>query len=375
MTMTNAGSGVRGAALTIEPFDGVPHKDRFLAALRGERTDRVPHFEILLEDQHVEKLLGRNAGNTLGVGGDPAKGAAASEGCRPMYPRDYIDLCRITGQDVIALEAIWTPIKHRRADGKVGAITDRSIKSRADFDRIIWPGEPEIEERLQYVREYVAAAKGTGLGVVLLCGSIFQTLYEFVVGLTDCMVMVMEDQDFFAELMSRSADHFAVLVRRSVAAGVDVVFAADDFAFKTGLFVRPEIFKNAWRPHYDRILAPAREAKVPIMFHSDGKIDAGIEMLVEMGVTAIHPMDPSGVDYRDYKKRYGKRLTLFGNIDITWPLVEGSPADVERDVRDHMEALKPEGRWVAGSSHSIVNYIPHENFVTMINAIHKYGAY
>jgi hypothetical protein len=117
----------------IEPFAGEPHKDRFLAALRGERTDRVPHFEILIEDQHVEKLLGRPAGNTLGVGGDPAKGAAA-EGTRPMYPRDYIELCWIIGQDMIALEAIWTPIKHLRPDGSVGPITDRSIKTRADLD-------------------------------------------------------------------------------------------------------------------------------------------------------------------------------------------------------------------------------------------------
>ena len=132
-----------------------------------------------------------------------------------MFPRDYIDLCRITGQDVIALEAIWTPIKHRRADGKIGPIIDRSIKTSADFDRIIWPGEADIEDRIQYVREYVAAAKGTGLGVVFLCGSIFQTLYEYVVGLTDCMLMIMEDQDFFNELMSRSADYFAEVVRRS----------------------------------------------------------------------------------------------------------------------------------------------------------------
>ena len=71
----------------------------------------------------------------------------------------------------------------------------------------------------------------------------------------------------------------------------------------------------------------------------------------------------------------GSSLTLFGNIDITWPLVQGTPADVERDVRDHMDALKPGGRWVAGSSHSIVNYIPHENFTAMIDAIHKYGGY
>jgi uroporphyrinogen decarboxylase len=361
--------------LKIEPYPGPPHKDRFLAALRGERTDRVPHFEVLIEDQHVEKLLGRPAGNTLGVGGDPAKGAAAAEGSRPMHPRDYIELCGMIGQDVIVLEAIWTPIKHRREDGSVGPIVNRSIKTSADLGRIIWPGKAEVEERLQYVREYVAAAKGTGIGVVFLCASIFQTLYEFVIGLHDCMLMIMEDRDLLEEMMSRSADYFSELSRGVVAAGIDVLFAADDFAFKTGLFVRPKIFEQVWKHHYDRIFAPAREAGIPIMFHSDGKIDDGIDMLLEMGVKAIHPMDPSGVDYRDYKKRYGSRLTLFGNIDITWPLVQGSVGDVERDVRDHMDALKAGGRWVAGSSHSIVNYIPHENFIAMINAVHKYGTY
>jgi len=111
------------------------------------------------------------------------------------------------------------------------------------------------------------------------------------------------------------------------------------------------------------------------MFHSDGKVDAAVEMLIEMGVHCITPMDPSGIDYRDYKKRYGHRVTLHGNIDITWPLVNGTPADVERDVIEHMQALKPGGRWIAGSSHSVVNYIPHENFLAMIDAIHKHGEY
>jgi uroporphyrinogen-III decarboxylase len=359
----------------IAPFAGDADIGRLTAALRGEKTDRVPHFEILIEDQHVEQLLGRKAGNTLGVGGDPAKGAAAGEGVRPMFPKDYIELCRLIGQDAIALEALWTPLKHARPDGSVGLITDRSIKTRADLNRIIWPGEAEIEERLQYVREYVDAAKGTGVGVVFLCASAFQTLYEFVVGLTDFMVMIMEDRELVEELMSRSADYLAELARRVVRTGVDIFFAADDFAFKTGLFVRPEIFEKLWRPHYDRILAPAREAKIPIMFHSDGKIDDAIAMLIELGVDGITPMDPSGIDYRDYKKRYGECLTLFGNIDITWPLVQGTPADVERDVKEHMDILKPGGRWVAGSSHSIVNYIPHENFITMLNAFHKFGTY
>jgi len=359
----------------IEPYQGEPDIQRLIATLRGEPTDRVPHFEILIEDQHVEKVLGRNAGNTLGVGGDPAKGSEAAEGVRPMHARDYVEFCRLIGQDAILMEALWTPLKHHRADGSTGPITDRSIKSRADLDRILWPGEAELEERLQYVREYVAAAGGTGIGVALAGFCIFQTLYEFVVGLHDAMLMIVDDRDFFEELMSRSADYYVELVKRAIQEGVDFFYPADDFAFKSGLFVDPKTFEQIWRPHFDRILAPIREAGLPIMFHSDGKIDAGVEMLIEMGVNCITPMDPSGIDYREYKKRYGSRVTLHGNIDITWPLVMGSPADVEKDVREHMEVLKPGGRWIAGSSHSVVNYIPHENFVAMINAFHKYGRY
>ncbi|MCX6625835.1 MAG: hypothetical protein NTY38_33190 [Acidobacteria bacterium] len=359
----------------IEPYCGAPDIRRLIATIRGQKTDRVPNFEILIEDQHVERILGRKAGNTLGVGGDPAKGSAAAEGVRPMHPRDYLELCRIIGQDAILLEALWTPLKHERPDGTIGPISNRSIKRREDMERIIWPGETDLEERLGYVREYVEAARGTGIGVAFAGFCIFQTLYEFVIGLSDCMLLLADDLEFFEELMSRSADYYVELVKRAIDVGVDFFYSADDFAFKTGLLVNPVLFRRIWRPHFDRILEPIRRAGLPIMFHSDGKVDAAVEMLLEMGVDCITPMDPSGIDYRDYKKRYGHRVTLHGNIDITWPLVNGSPEDVRRDVYAHMEALKPGGRWIAGSSHSIVNYIPADNFAAMINAFHEYASY
>ena len=153
--------------------------------LRGERADRVPNFELLIEDQHVEKLLGRRAGNTLGVGGDPAKGSAAGEGARPMYPTDYIELCRRIGQDAIVLGDFWTPIKQRTPEGAVTLLNDRSFKSRADLQRVIWPDDADLEKTLGYVREYVAAARGTNIAVVFCGACIWQTLYEFVIGLED----------------------------------------------------------------------------------------------------------------------------------------------------------------------------------------------
>jgi 5-methyltetrahydrofolate--homocysteine methyltransferase len=86
-------------------------------------------------------------------------------------------------------------------------------------------------------------------------------------------------------------------------------------------------------------------------------------------------MDPYGIDYREFKKKFGGAVCLAGNIDIEFPLAHGTPAEVEKDVREHMEVMKPGGGYVACSSHSIVNYIPHENFTSMINAIHKSGRY
>ena len=69
---------------------GEPNIERTLAAFRGEKTDRVPLFEVLIEDKHVTHMLGRKAGNTLGATGDVAKGTSdETVSAPPMDPRDY----------------------------------------------------------------------------------------------------------------------------------------------------------------------------------------------------------------------------------------------------------------------------------------------
>ena len=365
--------------MKLERFEGQPDIQRLLAAFKRKKVDRVPNFEVLIEDQHVQKLLGRFGGNTLSYGGDPAKGISEGEGARPMKAPDYIDLCTIIGQDAMIVEAIWTPFKKRKPDGTVGGlVADRSIKSRADFQaRVVLPDDADIEAKMVFVREYRQALdrSGTKIGFCVLFGAYFQTLYEFVIGLEDTMRLVYEDRDFVEELLDISAAWCAKFCAAAVKNGVDFIWTADDVAFKTGMFLPPALMRELWLPKLKRIHEPALAAGKPIMFHSDGNVDELVPMLVEAGVDCLNPMDPYGVDYRAIKRKFGDRLCLSGNIDIEFPLAHGTPADVEGDVKAHMEALKPGGGYVCGSSHSIVNYIPHENFIAMLNAIHRYGAY
>ena len=365
--------------MDLLPYAGEPDIQRLFSAFKRKKVDRVPNFEVLIEDQHVEKLLGRYAGNTLSYGGDPAKGVSEGEGARPMKPADYIELCKLIGQDAIIVESIWTPFKKRNPDGSVGGmIADRSIKNRSDWkSRVVVPGEAEIEEKMAFVREYRQAIdkSGTRIGFCVLMAASFQMLYEFVIGLEDTMKLVYEDRDFIEEMLEASTQYWVRFCKAAVANGVDFVWTADDVAFKTGLFLPPKLMREMWMPKLKRIHEPALAAGKPLMFHSDGNIDELVPMLLEAGVSCINPMDPYGVDYSSFKKKWGGLACLSGNIDIEFPLAHGTPEQVDADVKAHMEVLKPGGGYVCGSSHSIVNYIPHENFIAMLNAIHKYGLY
>ena len=48
---------------------------------------------------------------------------------------------------------------------------------------------------------------------------------------------------------------------------------------------------------------------------------------------------------------------------------------IDDTVREYCERLGPGGGWVLGSSTSIMEGIPPENFVAMTRAVHKYGRY
>ena len=353
----------------------VPPRARPSAATRWAiRLRRVPNWEALIEDQIVEKILGRFAGNTLAYGGDPAKGVTGEVG--PMRAEDNIELCNIIGQDVMIIgTSLWPPFKKEDEDGRFVEIADKSIKNLSDFKKLKRPTQGDIDKVVEEVKVYRDAVKGTKIGVTVQLGGFMIYCYEFLVGMHDFMLAVYEDRNFIEEILEEMTEYIITVSKAVVKAGIDYSYFFDDSGFKTGLFLPYKIMKEIWVPRMTRIVETAKEVDNAVFFHSCGNITDLVEDLIEMGIDCINPMDPSGIDYKDWKKRFGSRVCLSGNIDVEFPLAGGTPEDIEKDVIEHMNVLKPGGGYVAGSSHSIVDYIPFENFVTFINSIHKHGVY
>ena len=143
-----------------------------------------------------------------------------------------------------------------------------------------------------------------------------------------------------------------------------------DCAYKTGLMVNPRLFRELWFDRTRRLIAPALARGIPVVMHSDGKLDELLPMLIELGFSAIHPVEPGANDIYDVQRRFGREICLVGNIDVAGVLAFGTPEEVRKDVREHIRRLGPGGRYVLGSSTHPFQGIPAENVIAMADEVH-----
>jgi uroporphyrinogen-III decarboxylase len=138
--------------------------------------------------------------------------------------------------------------------------------------------------------------------------------------------------------------------------------------------VHPEVFVEVFCHRMQRLIAPAKEHDKLILVHTDGKMDQVLPILHEVGFDAVNPIQPESNDIFELRKQWAGRMAFVGNIPTTL-LAYGSREEIEERVREYCARLAQGGGYVLSSSTSIMEGIPPENFVAMIQAAHKYGRF
>ena len=355
-----------------------PDKTRFLATILGELPDRVPNFEVLIEAPAVSHILGREIPHhTLSF---------------DLPPEDYIQLANAIGQDLIGCNFFMWPFMRRGEDGNpltlselpaeavaVGPFYDGGISRSDGFERIYAGPEKTLSFQLDAVREqwdrYVRAVEGTSIGLFALTGMLLQTIYQFTVGFENFMLLLYDEPDFIEDLLDKSTDFHRAIVEFLCDYPLDVLYLADDVAYRSGLMIHPRRFLKMWVPRMKRVMEPAVRKGIPIIFHSDGTLYDLIPSLIEMGFKSLNPVEPYGMDIYQVKEKWGDEISIMGNMDIAGVLAFGTPDEVRRDTEQHLDALMPGGRYIAASSHSITSAVPPENFLAMVETVHSKGRY
>ena len=309
---------------------------RVLTVLQHGVPDRVPHVELQMGGKAIyEYALERELKH------DPANGWA---GPYTATAEDQVEFARRLGIDAVV----------------------------CDFQDL----SASLTDRLSALELYLRAAHGTGVGVGAAFGSflgpaLFSLGRDWPQRLPPGEMLRLEEAlDSWlvqqARLLRSVCDRFAE--------DLAFVLISDTLADARGLLLPSEVFDRVFCERMQRLISPAREHGKPVIMRSPGKLDDLLPILVDLGVAAIHPLEPQLNDIIAIKQQWGDRLSLVGDIagDL---LRRGSPAEVEEAVRVQCLRLAADGGYILSSAAGIGDGddIPPANFVAMARAIHKFG--
>ena len=363
-----------------------PDKKRLLAALQRKQHDRVPNFEFLLMQRNMEAILGRERLQRVEERYRrldtvwPARSASEILDRSPLARYScYLppDECRLllerTGQDAVACTLSWKP-KSRVAEhegvlarGQEGIVRDRT-------DLTLLPSPPPVKEMIAALDHYLQAFRDTGIGVGVLVRSVFCNTYE-TLGMENFMLKMYDDPGLILTLFDRFLEYSVALTEAAAARDVDFLAIDDDLCDNNGCLVHPRFLRTEWAGRTSRIMKPFLDSSRPVVLHCCGNVQPVIPMAIELGISALHPIQPNCNDIYAYKKAYGSQLCFIGNMDLAGVLVYGTPVEVGADTRVHLERLAEGGGYVAASSHSVTDDVPPENYRAMIETVWEHGRY
>ena len=201
-------------------------------------------------------------------------------------------------------------------------------------------------------------------------------------GMETFLLNMAMDPDFARVFLERITAHCKQLMGHfleELGDNVDIIKIGDDLGMQKGLMISPQMYRDIIKPvHADFIDFIKSRTSAKVLFHSCGDVAPLIGDFIDIGVDILNPIQTSAGSISDLpalKKQYGKNIVFCGAIDTHRILPFGSVTDVRDEVKRVLQILGPGGGYMIGAVHTIMNDVPPENVLAMVDAVKEFGEY
>lgn len=383
-------------------------KERILKTVLHEEPDKVPSFEIAIDNlkvyEHFSLKYGyQGNGELLRKTFDLVKGDTdllkkfidkSSKLADTLTPG--IEVCQKAGIDLSSLYLTNYPVEYIRE----GIIDDigrvmHFKKNPADNMDILYymggyfqdfedydafpkldPDDPKRESVYRAGKLVEEKFKGKVYVIPSFCGLLESAWQGF--GLQQFSRMLAKPK-IIKQIFDDRGKFQVELIKRLIEWGEDgAVLMGDDYGFKTGLLMTPRNYHTYVFPWLKRMCETAHKGGVKFFLHSCGDIFEIFEDIINCGVDAIHPIEPTTAnpEFNIFKlhAKYGDDITFVGNVSPQ-ALADQKPDFIKNYVKELIEQLAPGGGFILSSGHSINPAVKLENFLVMHETLKKYGKY
>lgn len=158
----------------------------------------------------------------------------------------------------------------------------------------------------------------------------------------------------------------------AVSLGLKYFFGGGDFASNQGPMYSPKIFHELMLPRLQKVSEACHRFGVHHLFGTDGNVwPVAKDLYGASGIDGHYEFDRrAGMNPIEVHEKY-PHLVMVGNLS-SHILHTGTPADVEREVRECLDEARKTNKMITGCSNIIISETPPENIEAMMNAIAKY---
>jgi hypothetical protein len=382
-------------------------KERVGRAFARQEADRVPTFELTIDNPTAAHVLGRPtlcgfAGRVRGV----LQNQALIEGTIAQFRRekvqDEIELWQALDLDVYCNasplpreplvpepidEVTWRftdpatgewNVARYASDSDMYDTVDSSLRQGglaelARLTEILEAREPALEawdfEPVDRILDTLGRDRFVlGYADVDL-GSTRDWAETFLIGL-------LKAPDLIHRYLDVQLKETLLLAEALLERGVDGIWGGVDWASKQGPIFSPRHFRQFVFPRLKQIVDLCHRYGVPYIKHTDGNVNSLLDDLVATGVDAFQAIEPrAGMDVAQLKRDYGQWLVLIGNVDCSTVLVDGPEGAVRAQTEAVIRAAAPGGGFLLSSSNSIHPGVKPEYYLAMLDTARQVGVY
>jgi MtaA/CmuA family methyltransferase len=187
-------------------------------------------------------------------------------------------------------------------------------------------------------------------------------------GTTAIMEDFYDDPELLRALQEALVPIDIEIGRALIEAGVDYIFYGADM--ECPLLISPNHYREFVHAPTSQVVNALSAMGSRVLPHMCGDIiKTGIvDMLMEMDIHGIMPgnlTQESVLDLRELKDKCGDRMCIFDNLNPNGKLLIGTPDEVAKETRAHLEKAKSMTGYIFSTSGTTSPVTPRENFEAM----------
>ena len=283
--------------------------ERFIGALKHEKTDRLPMFDFLFQQDLYKELIGVFPEEYNAV--DAVNCALALDhdgvwipfgGFSGMQPKRL--------EDNVYIDEWGTTFKKNEASWPIDAPIDYPIKSREDLYKYKCP-DPTLPGRDDHIKPAVEM----GNDHIAILGGVGGPLATawLLLGFEKICFSLYEDPELIREVLKLSNGYFKEAARRSVEAGCVGLWISEDLGDSKSAFFSNDDFRSLFLPYLNELIDYIDGLGVPVLLHSCGNITSYLDDLAQTKIAAIIP--PTTINKPGTSTKFIKSTDLLKVID------------------------------------------------------------